>query len=123
MNNFAQELQTVIDKKNAWEAMGVVEKAVDIFVKNVKKELMAQASRGIEIDDMSYVVGGHSFDNIYAAFSQTYKCQHYPTDRQIQKFKALLGVRMLEDGLKFEITKDERTEIVTMRFTIYVNNI
>ncbi|WIL01762.1 hypothetical protein D5_00025 [Salmonella phage D5lw] len=29
----------------------------------------------------------------------------------------------LKEGLKFELHKDERTDVVTMRFTVYTNDI
>ena len=123
MNNLAQELQDHIDKAKSWNAMDNVEKAVDIFVKALKKDLITQAKHGVEIDDMGYVVGSQSFDNIYAAFHQAYKSPHYPTDFQVKKFKNLLRARLLDEGLKFELRKDERTDIITMKFTVHSDSI
>uniref|UniRef100_A0AAU8GMB1 Uncharacterized protein n=1 Tax=Salmonella phage vB_STmST313_KE31 TaxID=3161181 RepID=A0AAU8GMB1_9CAUD len=123
MKNFAQELQTTIDQAQIWEAMGIVEKAVDIFVCKMKKQLVSQANRGVEIDDMVYAVGGNRFDEILTAFQQAYKSQKYPTDKQVEKFKTLLVARLLKEGLKFELHKDERTDVVTMRFTVHTNDI
>ena len=123
MNNFAQELQATIIQAQAWNAMSKVEKAVDIFVKEVKKNLMLEASRGVEIDDMTYVVCGYTFDNMFTAFHQAYRCSHYPSVHEMKKFKKLLEERMLQEGLKFEFRKGERTEIVTMRFTVHTGEI
>jgi hypothetical protein len=123
MSNFAQELQATIIQAQAWNAMSKVEKAVDIFVKEVKKNLMLEASRGVEIDDMAYVVCGYTFDNMFTAFHQAYRCSHYPSVREMKKFKKLLEARMFQEGLKFEFRKGERTEIVTMRFTAHTDEI
>lgn len=123
MSNFAQELQVFIDQRKAWEALNTVEKAVDIFIKEMKKDLLSQAKRGIEIDDMIYVAGGNTFDNVYSAFRQVKTSDFFPTDRQIQKFKAVLGIKLIQEGLKYELRRDDRTGIVTMKFTVYVSDV
>lgn len=123
MKNFAEELQTTIDEYNAWAAKNFVEKAVDIFVQDVKEDMMSQAKRGIQIDDMGIVVGGYDFDKICSAFYQVRRKDVYPTEKQIKKFKSLLCERMMQEGLKFEFRKSERTELITMVFTVYSNDI
>lgn len=123
MNNFAKELQEKIDQARQWAALSIVGKAVDIFVAELKQDLLEQANRGIEIKDMGYVVSGRTFDKVWAAFHTANKGQCYPSDQQIKKFNARLGVNLLEEGLKFEFYKNERTETTTMRFTIYAKDI
>lgn len=123
MSNFAQELQVFIDQRKAWEALNTVEKAVDIFIKEMKKDLLNQAKRGIEIDDMIYFAGGNTFDSVYSAFRQVKTSNFFPTDHQIQKFKAVLGIKLMQEGLKYELRRDDLTGIVTMKFTVYVSDV
>lgn len=123
MNNFAQELQNAIDQANALEAMSVAERAVDIFTKEVKKELLSQAKRGVEIDDMKYIVSGVSFDNIYYAFRQANKAPCNPNEKQYEKFQALLVSRMQKEGLKFEFQRQDTPRMVIMKFTVFANDI
>lgn len=123
MNNFAKELQEKIDQARQWAALSIVGKAVDIFTEELKQDLLEQANRGVEIKDMVYVVSGRTFDKVWGAFHTANKGQCYPSDQQIKKFNSRLGVNLLEEGLKFEFHKNERTETTTMTFTTYAKDI
>lgn len=117
MNKLAQELQTIIDDKHAWDERDSVEKAADIFFKRIKESLIEQAKCGIEIRNMRYIVRvSEEISETASAFSDAGRDPEDVTFEELREFQNKTAHMLREEGLLASLVSDDKRDTSYLTF-------